>query len=139
MHYLILVQAYSGFVWAGFEIASFNYLFDTIIPQKRARYIAYYNVLNGVALFFGALIGGLFVKYNDMFWSKYLLVFLLSGVFRYLTSFIFVPRIKEARNVDTITYPRLFMYVVTTMTTRGLVYEAASFLKNKRRKVSGLI
>ena len=130
--YLIFVQAYSGFVWAGFEIASFNFLFETIIPQKRASYIAYYNVLNGIALFLGATLGGLIAKHNQIFLSGYLLVFLLSGIFRYLTSFAFIPSLQEVRFVDKITYPRLFMHVVTTMTTRGLVYEAVTFLKKKK-------
>ncbi len=121
--YLILIQIYSGFVWAGFEIASLNFFFDSIIPQRRSKYIAYFNVLNGVALFTGALLGGLIVKYNNVFWSKYFLVFLLSSVFRYLSSIVFIPKLREVRNVDKITYPRLLMNIIANTTTRGLIYD----------------
>ena len=123
---------YSGFVWAGFEIASFNFLFETILPNKRAKYISYLNVLNGAAFLVGALIGGLLVKYNSIFWSKYLLVFIISTVFRYGVAFVFIPRLKEVRRVDRITYPKLLMDLVTTMTTRGLIYEILMFNKKKR-------
>lgn len=131
-YYLILVQIYGGFVWAGFEIAAFNFFFDTIIPVKRARYIAYSNVLNGVALFLGAMIGGLVVKYNNFFASQYLLVFLLSGIFRYLVSFIFIPKLREVRIVEHISYTKLFLNILTDTTTRGLVYDLIASRKKKK-------
>ncbi len=131
-YYLILVQIYGGFVWAGFEIAAFNFFFDTIIPQKRARYIAYSNVLNGIALFLGAMIGGLIVKYNNFFASQYLLVFLLSGIFRYLVSFIFIPKLREVRIVEHISYTKLFLNILTDTTTRGLVYDLIASRKKKK-------
>ncbi|MBU0461069.1 MAG: hypothetical protein KJ574_00625, partial [Nanoarchaeota archaeon] len=49
--YLILIQAYSGFVWAGFEISSFDYIFDSTTHQKRTTCVAYYNVMTGVMIF----------------------------------------------------------------------------------------
>ncbi|MEW6600904.1 MAG: MFS transporter [Nitrospirota bacterium] len=127
--YLIAIQIYSGFIWAGFEIASFNFIFDTTSPQKRATAIAYYNVINGVAIFTGALIGGLIVKYNSVFWSKYILVFVISGAVRYIVSFLFIPRLKEVRQVERIPYTKLFLKVISTVPTTGLVYALIPFLK----------
>src|SRR3989344_1410109 len=131
--YLMVVQFYSGFVWAGFEIASFNFFFDTIMPQKRSKYISYSNALNGIALFLGAVIGGLLVKYNSLFISKYYLVFLISGIFRYAASFIFIPRLKEIREVDRISYRKLLFDIVSTMTTQGFLYD---IVRPKKRKMS---
>ena len=133
LYYLIFVQIYGGFVWAGFEIAAFNFFFDTIIPQKRARYIAYSNVLNGIALFIGAMIGGLIVKYNHFLGSQYMMVFLLSGVFRYIVSFIFIPKLREVRIVEHISYPKLFLNILTDTTTRGWIYDMISLRKKKKR------
>jgi len=65
--YLILIQIYGGFIWAGFEIASFNFIFDTTIPQQRATYVAHYNVLNGLAILLGGTLGGLFMMKNRFF------------------------------------------------------------------------
>ena len=79
----------------------------------------------------GAILGGLIVRYNNVFWSKYFLVFLLSSVFRYLTSIVFIPKIKEVRSVDRITYPRLLMNIVTDTTTRGLIYDLIMIRKKR--------
>lgn len=113
--YLILIQAYSGFIWAGFELASFNFIFDATLPERRATYIAYYNVLNGVGIFLGAVIGSFIVMHNHVFWSIYLFVFLISGILRYVVSFIFVPKLKEVREVEHIHYPELFLKIITNM------------------------
>jgi len=127
--YLILIQFYAGFIWAGFEIASFSFVFDTTTPEKRATCVAYYNVLNGIALFIGAIAGSIIVKYNSVFWSKYLLVFLISFILRYAVSFIFVPKLKEVRQVEHITHKDLLIKIITTMPTMGLVYDLISFRK----------
>ena len=128
MYYLMAIEMYSGFAWAGFELTSFNFLLETITPSKRTKYIAYYNVLNGGALLFGALLGGLVVKYNTLFWSKYMMVFLVSGVLRLLAIVVFIPRFKEVREVESdITYPGLVLNMVTDMTTRGFVYDVVTF------------
>jgi MFS family permease len=118
--WLLLIQMYSGFVWAGFELAGFNFIFDTTTKQKRATCVAYFNVLNGFAIFFGAMMGSQIVKYNSLFWSKYLLIFLVSGMMRYIASFVFIPMLKERREVEPIQYPALLLKVTTTGATEGL-------------------
>jgi len=133
--YLILIQMYSGFVWAGFELASFNFIFDTTSPQKRASCVAYYNVLNGSAVFLGALIGGLMIKYNSVFLSKYFLVFLVSGILRYLVTIALIPKLKEVRQVDGIKYTELFFRVITMMPTMGLVHNIIAFGKHEIEKL----
>ncbi len=129
--YLILIQMYSGFIWAGFELAAFNFIFDTTSAQKRATCIAYYNVLNGSAIFLGALLGGLMVKYNSVFLSKYFLVFLVSGILRYVVSLILIPRLREVRKVDGIKYTELFFRVITMMPTMGLMHDLIAFGKHE--------
>lgn len=131
--YLIVIQIYSGLIWSGFEIASFNFIFDTTSPQKRATAIAYYNVINGIAIFTGAMIGGLIVRYNTVFWSKYILVFVISGVMRYIVSFLFIPKLREVRAVEHIPYTKLFLKVISTLPTTGLVYGLIPFFKKDEK------
>lgn len=128
--YLIIIQMYSGFVWAGVELASFTFILDTTTSQKRATCVSYYNVLNGFALLLGAVIGSIIVMYSSVFWSKYLLVFIISGVLRYVIALIFIPKLKEVRQVDGIPYPRLFLKIISAMTTSGLVHHLITFRKN---------
>jgi MFS family permease len=132
--YLIVIQIYSGFIWAGFEIASFNFIYDTTSPQKRATAIAYYNVINGIAIFTGAMTGGLIVRYNTAFWSKYILVFVVSGTVRFIVSILFIPKLKEVRQVERIPYAKLFLKVVSTLPTTGVVYSLIPFLKKDKEE-----
>lgn len=121
---LIGAQLFSGLVWAAFELAAFTFIFDITTPQKRALCVAYYNVLNGAAMLTGALIGGYIVTRvpEGMFFSKFLVVFALSGIFRYASSFIFLPKIKEVRTVEHIHYHTLFLNVLTTIpSTAGII------------------
>ncbi len=135
--YLIIIQLYGGFVWAGFELATFNFVFDSTTPQKRTTCVSYYNILNGSAILIGAVMGGLVVRYNHVFWSKYYLVFILSSVFRYLASLIFIPRLKEVRQVEAISYSHLFLNIISTMPGRNLFYNLMMFKKKKVVPVTG--
>ena len=56
--YLMLVQMFAGFAWSGLTLSSGNFIYDAVTPQKRVRCIAYFNVINGVALFLGSSVGG---------------------------------------------------------------------------------
>jgi MFS family permease len=127
----MVIQAYAGFCWGGFEIASFSFIFDTTSPEKRATCVAYYNMINGLALICGALLGSAIVRMNAVFWSKYLLVFLASGLLRIIASIFFLPRLREVRIVETIGYSRLFLKVVTSMPTMGLVYALIPFWRKR--------
>ena len=132
--WLMTIQAYAGFIWGGFEIASFSFIFDTTTPQKRATCVAYYNMINGLALISGALLGSAIARMNAVFWSKYLLVFLVSGLLRIVASLFFLPRLREVRAVETIGYSRLFLKVVTSMPTMGLVYGLIPFRKKREQE-----
>jgi len=136
--YLVIIQIYSGFIWAGFEISAFNFIFDTTSPPKRATCVAYYNVLNGLSIFSGAMLGSFIVGHNSLFRSKYLLVFLLSCVLRYIASSVFIPKLREVRTVEEIGYPRLFLKIISTMPTMGMIYQLIPFIKSQKTKKSGI-
>ncbi len=98
--YIVLIQLFNGFVWSGFNLATGNYFFDAVTPQKRARCVSYYNLLNGVAIFFGASLGGILAMQIGpwfFFISKYQDIFLLSGFMRLLVAVAFIPILHEVR------------------------------------------
>ncbi|UCH79677.1 MAG: MFS transporter [Nitrospiraceae bacterium] len=134
VYYLLLIQVYSGFVWAGFDLAAFNFIYDTTTPQNRMSGVEYYNVLNGLCIFAGSIIGGLMVRYNDLFWSKYLFVFIISFILRYAATFVFIPKLKEVRTVERIPYAKLFFKIVSTVPTFGVVYDLIPFRSQRKNK-----
>ena len=50
LYYLVPVQILSGFAWAGFNLASANFVYDASAPERRMRYIAVFNAMNGSAI-----------------------------------------------------------------------------------------
>jgi MFS family permease len=120
--YLLLIQVYAGFVWAGFEMAVINLMFEATTPELRVSYLSYFNVLNSIAIFAGGMAGSFLVRYNHFFWSQYLFIFALSGLLRYIAYFTYIPRFKEVRAVDPIPYSRLLLKIMGILPVWELIH-----------------
>ncbi|MEY3666517.1 MAG: hypothetical protein RL572_57 [Pseudomonadota bacterium] len=106
--YLIGVQMVSGFVWSGYSLSTANYLYD-IRPHKSdfAVYAAMQSALSAVAVFGGALLGGLIataaphiaeaVPFLSAMRSPLFIVFVASFLLRVAVSVWFIPRAAEPR------------------------------------------
>jgi MFS family permease len=98
--WLIVMQVFSGFAWAGFQLSSSVFIFDAAPPQNRTRYIALYNSLLFLGVSLGSLTGGIVAPHLPPFMgSYYLSIFIVSGVARLAVALFFLPRIKEVRKV----------------------------------------
>ncbi len=128
--YFLAIQAYAGFIWAGFEIAAFNINFDLTDREHRLEYISYYNVLNGIAIFIGGMLGGLAIRFG----MAYPILFVMSGLLRYIVCSFFLRKIQEGRTVEPVSYPQLFLKLFTSMPTMGLLYQRIFFPKNGAMK-----
>jgi len=84
-YYIIAIQIVSGFGWAGMNLCHFNFIYDTVTPQRRAICSSYLNILRGFGVLIGAVAGGLIATYVTVDFFKYslYLVFLLSGILRF--------------------------------------------------------
>ena len=130
--YLVAIQIFSGFAWAGFELAAFNLVFDNVKPGKRARCVSYQNVLNGSALFVGANAGGLLLTSRSLptiFDSQIKSLFLISGICRLLVAALFLWRIQEPRVIHTERRYALFWQLVAIQPVQGLIYQATHGMK----------
>jgi MFS family permease len=124
--YIIIIQIFGGFIWAGFNLSTSNYIYDAVTPQKRARIFAYYNIMTGVGIFLGASIGGLLYQFIDKPWlfsSKFHLLFFVSAIARLLVVIIFLQRIKEVRTgVDNVRPEReMFLRLVVVEPSRTVM------------------
>jgi MFS family permease len=101
LYFLIPVQLLSGFAWAGFNLASVNFLYDATSARERMTYISYSNVANGLALSLGALIGGYLATCLPPWHnSSILTLFILSGLLRAIVAA--VVSFKEVRHTKEI-------------------------------------
>lgn len=112
--FLGLVQILGGFAWSGFNLCVINFIFDSVSPAKRTRCFSYFNVINGLFICSGALIGGYLAAHAPRLWGYQLLsLFLFSSVMRFLTVGILSPKIKEVRlNVEVIKSPGIFKRIL---------------------------
>ena len=78
--YLIFIECIAGFVWAGFNLASGNFIYDAVTRQRMAICSSYLNILAGIGVFLGATLGGIIASFDFHFLSYAMLsVFLVSG------------------------------------------------------------
>lgn len=132
VYYLMLFQFYSGMFWSGFELAASSFIFDSTTAPKRARCVAYYNVVNGVMILLGTLVGAFLVKY-PVYFPSFLFAFFVSGVLRYVVSIVMLPKVKEVRTVSDISYDHLFFKVLSVVPTESINI-IVSFWKNNKSK-----
>ena len=110
--YLLFVQIFAGFFWAGFNLSASNFIYDAVTPEKRTRCIAYFNVINGLAVVSGSLFGGYLLKVMPPLWGyKILGVLLISGLMRFLSAFL-CSSVREVRPVKNISNARLFYSII---------------------------
>ena len=111
--YLMLVQIWGGFSWSGVTLSAANFIYDAVTPQKRVRCIAYFNVINGVALFLGSSTGGfLAARLPPLFGYSLLSLFALSCLCRLFFYLLLSRSFREVRPAHEVTVHELFFSVV---------------------------
>ena len=97
--YLILVPSLvSGIFWAGFTLASGNFIYDNVRKEKRGAAISYHNMLIGIGTFLGAGLGAFLIKFikTDVI-EPMIIIFIIGGIARMIAVFFFIPALKETR------------------------------------------
>lgn len=142
--WILFVQLHSGFFWAGFNLAAANFVFDAVSPQKRARCVAYQAIINGVLVCLGSLLGGFIVTWYPEWlptqiggWtpaSKFLLLFWVSAVLRFVVVFYYLPRFKEVRQVQPIRGHEVLVRVSSLRPISGAAFSFISFRKRRKKE-----
>jgi MFS family permease len=98
IRWIIIVQLYSGFVWAGYNLAISNFILDSVERLSLARYSAYFALINSASSFAGSLLGALccwLLQQREI--SPYLVIFFISGVIRMMAAIFSLPKFKEIK------------------------------------------
>ena len=124
-YYLIFIEMFSGASWAGFNLSSSNFIFDTVKPENRIRCVSYFKFFDSMATVAGAFLGGLLLPHlpSWVFISSIPILFLISGVFRLITSLSLLPTLKEARFIEMEVGHSFFKKYLEIRPTEGLVFE----------------
>ncbi|MFH8080410.1 MAG: MFS transporter [Candidatus Aenigmatarchaeota archaeon] len=130
--YLFLVELFSGFVWAGFNLSTFNFVFFSTSPEKRHIAQSYYNVLLGISMFMGSMTGGLLIEKVKLFEIPIFNVFAVSTAMRFLTAFLFLRKIEEPKEKKEISYSKLLFSASIVEVWKSL--QSTFTFKKKRKK-----
>jgi MFS family permease len=111
--YLMLVNLFAGFSWSGVTLSAGNFIYDAVTPQKRVRCIAYFNVINGLALFLGSSLGGFLAsRLPPLFGHRLLGLFALSCSCRLFFYLLLSRSFREVRAAHEVSIQELFFSVV---------------------------
>ncbi|MCJ7507600.1 MAG: MFS transporter [candidate division Zixibacteria bacterium] len=111
--FLCFAQVFSGFAWAGFNLSASNFIYDSSSPGKRTRCISYFNVLSGIFISAGAILGGFLApKLPHIFGYNLLTLFLVSSILRLIAAFLIRLKIKEVRPVENVSSNQLFFSMI---------------------------
>lgn len=97
---ILIVEAFSSFAWAGFNLVTFNYLLSATPPEKRPSFVANHTIIRGIAAVGGTLLGvylaltitpGTFI----LFFAGIQFVFFVSFFFR-ISSVLLLLKIKKS-------------------------------------------
>ncbi len=131
-YYFILgLQIFVGIVWAGFNLAAGNFMYDAVSGPKRARCAAYQAMVTSVFIFIGSMAGG-YVAHHlpgplapialGEVRSPLLTVFLISGILRLLTTAFFLPLFQEVREVEPISHRELIFRITALRPIAGATF-----------------
>ncbi|MBI1973592.1 MFS transporter [Candidatus Micrarchaeota archaeon] len=93
---LLPVQAFSGFIWAGFWVSAENLTLDYTEKEKRAVQIADFNMLTSVPMVFAPILGGMASQLNAGLLTGIPLVFGMATVMR-VSSILLANSLRETR------------------------------------------
>jgi MFS family permease len=79
------INAASGFLWAGYNLAAYNLLLETVPPEDRETGVALHNTVVAVGAVAGPLLGGLLAGAVG-----YLALFVMSGAGRFAATLVYV-------------------------------------------------
>lgn len=140
--WLMFAQATGSFMWAGFNLASANFLFDAVTPPKRARCAAYQSLVTAVFVLIAATIGGFTATHLPSslnifghLWfpvSPLVLLFAISGVIRMTAVALILPRVKEVRKVQPIKHTELAFRIVSAFPLTGFTFSVITGIWEKR-------
>nr|MDO8110857.1 MFS transporter [Candidatus Sigynarchaeota archaeon] len=91
-------QVWGGIGWTAFNLATSNFIYDSVPSQKRGAYVAYYTLVVGIGQIAGGILGSSIIAIFPpaiLGTGAFLVLFLLSGITRAIFVAIYLPRVKE--------------------------------------------
>lgn len=128
-YFLTAANFFSGAVWAGFSLSTWNYILEAVTPPKRARCVAYFNLVVGAGIFLGALAGGWIEPWlprrdiSATVSTSFVYLLAISGGMRLLACVLILPAFRELRTVESFSLRDWFIQITGARYPVGLLLE----------------
>jgi len=136
-YYLIGVSFLSGAVWGGFNLAVGNFLFDASDSATRVKYVSYFNLIHGIAIFIGAMTGGFLLGVLPATKESIKVLFLISGILRLIVALFLFPLMREMRIVQVSFDKRFFNYSIFIKPRQGSVEDPFDYYMAYEKRPPG--
>jgi len=132
--YMIFVPSVvSGISWAGFNLASGNFIYDNVHPEKRGIVVSYYNMLVGIGIFLGAGLGAILIKYlNTSFIEPIFLIFIIGTILRTIVMVVGISHLKEKRKIKRFNKNHYLKNLILKETKPALIEEVHQLMEIKK-------
>jgi MFS family permease len=142
------IQVLSGIAWSGFNLATTNFIYDSIPSDRRHRVFGYYNVINGIFTLVGGSVVGAWCALNMpssfsfggvhiIFLSSLPAVFIVSGLLRALVGILLLPQFKEVRKTEPISSRQILWRISTGEPVFNRITEIMDTLHSPFRPTGG--
>ncbi len=100
VYLLIAPSLVEGITWAGFNLATGNFVYDNVRTEKRGLAVSYYNMLRGIGIFLGAGLSAILIAYLKISsFEPIVAIFFLGAALRMLVVFFFLNKVKETKSI----------------------------------------
>ncbi len=142
--WLVLIQVLGGVVWAGFSLASGNYLYDLSGTKPLATMLAINAIVTAMAIFVGAMLGSLTADYIplllpvtlfgiDLANNPLLGVFALSAIMRLVVVILFLRGIAEFRRVADSSFRDVVFRLARFNSVTGVAFDVIGAVKRDKK------
>lgn len=97
--YLIIVPSIIGGIsWAGINLATKSFIYENVPSEKRGLAVSYFNLLNGIGIFLGALVSAFLIEIiNTKSINPIIFIFILGAIARLIVVIIWNSKVKEIK------------------------------------------
>ncbi len=105
---IFLPQLIVGLANAALIISIMNFTYDSVSPQHRGLCVAYTNILSGIGVVLGSLLGGILLNFvHFSFAAPFVIVFSLAAILRLAIPLFFIRHLKEVKKVEPLNAPHI--------------------------------
>jgi MFS family permease len=93
---VFLVNFFTGFVWAGYDLIIFLYLLSPSSENIKIAYSSFFQLLKGLGILLGSISAGFllgFLENSIEIHYAFFIIFILSAIFRFLAVFLFQKKL----------------------------------------------